>query len=315
MNSDKELSVVIVNWNTKKFLLDCLEALLASLAAIDAEVFVVDNASTDASVLAVRNRFADITIIENERNLGFAAGNNVALREARGEYLLLLNPDTLVTPDAVPILLQVMQSDSELGAVGAQLLYADGSYQASSGFFPNIWSEIPVFKRLANRGQQDRRVSVPWGEVVLKDVDWVSGACLMVRRSVVDQVGTLDEDYWLYTEETDWCFMMRGAGWRIATVSDALVVHFEKAASKQRYVETTLHFYLSRIMFNRKNRGMAAASFTRLVFLVKSIVWLLRPSISPLQKAHADLDARAIRQAYRRLLITLLLPARLAPVS
>lgn len=133
----------------------------------------------------------------------------------------------------------------------------------------------------------------------------------MIRQSVIEKIGFLDEDYWMYTEETDWCFQAKAAGWQVATVQNARVIHFEKASSRQKYLKTMLHYYQSRLMFIAKNRGRLAVFVTRLIFCLKAMVWWLLPAISPLQKAYTDLDAPAVRQAYRILLTILISPQRL----
>lgn len=296
------LSVIIVNWNTCELLENCLYSLFEELQRFDnPEVIVVDNASTDGSAAMIKGQFPCVRLIENAKNLGFAAANNIALREARSESICLLNPDTIVIDHALKSLWNVLHSRPNVGIVGAQLLNADGSAQASVGTFPSIWSELPLINRPLSSMQACNRIELSSDVLFVKSVDWVSGACLMTKRDIIESIGFLDEGFWLYTEETDWCFRCKVAGWDVLLVPQAQVQHLARAASRQRFVETMLHFYRSRVRFVHKHRGRRQAEGIRTVLRVKSAIWGVRPQMSPLHKVYADLSDNEIRCAYRLL--------------
>ncbi|MDI9548518.1 MAG: glycosyltransferase family 2 protein [Chloroflexota bacterium] len=305
------LSIIIVNWNTRDLLAACLESVAAEIARMgegEAETFVVDNASTDGSPEMVRERFPWVRLLESRQNLGFAAGNNLALQHARGESILLLNPDTIVTEGALVRLWQTLAAQPMAGITGAQLLNADGSLQVSTGVFPCLWSELPLINRRLSPLRGAFRVKTPHEETEVQSVDWVSGACLMIKRAVVEAIGPLDESFWLYTEETDWCYRARAAGWDVLLVPQARVYHLARAASGQRYVLTMLHFYQSKVRFVHKHYGARQASLLRAVLRMKAEIWRRQPGSSPLSRAYPDLSPADIRLAYEQLQHVLSLP-------
>ena len=324
MTSTSTLSVVIVNWNTRDLLAGCLESvarsqesgvssrepegLIPDPCSLSPEVLIVDNASTDGSATMVRERFPWVRLIESQENLGFAAGNNLALRQATGKNLLLLNPDTVVTEGALDLLLHVIETSPGAAIVGAQLLNADGTLQMSCGVYPSLWTELPLIKRLRRPGRQTSPILAFDGGVATQSVDWVSGACLLIRRATYETIGPLDESFWLYTEETDWCYRARRAGGDVLLVPDARVYHLARAASGQRYVFTMLHFYQSKVRFARKHYGPAHASALKQVLRVKAAIWRWRPGGSPLRGAYPNLSDEQIRAAYQILERALALP-------
>lgn len=316
-----DLSIIIVNWNTRDLLAACLESVIGDRLSVNGhqssagdnrslftETIVVDNASSDGSAAMVRERFPWVRLIESRENLGFAAGNNLALREARGDTILLLNPDTVVTEGAILRLWQVLTAQPDIGIAGAQLLNADGSLQMSTGVFPSLWSELPLINRRLRPVRRTFAVNTPTGETTVHAVDWVSGAALMIKREVVEAIGPLDEDFWLYTEETDWCYRARAAGWDVVVVPDARIYHLARAASRQRFVVTMLHFYQSRVRFVYKHYGHSHAWTMKRILYLKAIVWRRDPHRSPLHKAYVDLPNVDIMSAYSQLAECLKLP-------
>jgi GT2 family glycosyltransferase len=249
-----DLSIVIVNWNTKNLLLQCLEAVYQPAGAVEKEVFVVDNGSADGSQTAVRERFPGVTLIENQANLGFAKANNQALGRSRGDYLLLLNPDTRVEAGAIEKLLSFMEGHREAGAAGPQLLHPDGTKQNSIANFPSLATELLnkrflrwLFPKKFPGKERDYRKPL--------EVDSVIGACMMVRREAMEQVGLLDEDYFLFLEETDWCYRFKKAGWKIYHVPQAKVYHFQGKGVEREKKRARIEYYRSRALFFKKNRG------------------------------------------------------------
>ena len=248
-----DLSVIIVSWNTKEYLLRCLKSVFRSEGHRSREVVVVDNGSKDGSEKEAKRLFPEIRLIVNEKNLGFSKATNQGIREASGRYLLLLNPDTEVREGAVETLVRFMEDHPEAGIGGALLFNEDGSKQNSIANFPSLATEL-LNKSLLRRffpetfPGKERRYSGP------VEVDSVIGACLITRREAVAEVGTLDEDYFLFFEETDWCYRMKNAGWRVFHVPQAEVVHFQGRGAEGRKREAKVEYYRSRYRFFRKNR-------------------------------------------------------------
>lgn len=249
-----DLSIIIVNWNTKNLLLQCLESVYQTIKRIEMEVFVVDNGSIDGSVVAAKERFPEVKFIQNEINLGFAMANNQALRLAKGRYLLLLNPDTQVKKGAIERLISFMDAHSEAGGAGAQLLNSDGSRQNSIANFPSLATELlnkSLLRWLFPKAFPGKERNYP--EPI--EVDSVIGACMIIRRDAIEQVGLLDEDYFLFLEETDWCYRMKRAGWKIYHVPQAEIYHFQGKGVEIEKKKARVEYYRSRYHFFKKNRG------------------------------------------------------------
>jgi GT2 family glycosyltransferase len=231
-----------------------MESLSQTLEKIDTEIFVVDNGSTDGSVVAIQEKFPRVRLIENPVNLGFAKANNQALSVSKGRYLLLLNPDTRVKDEAIPTMLSFVNTHEEAGLVGAQLLNADGSKQNSIANFPSLATELlnkNVLRWLFPERFPGKEKEYP-GPI---EVDSVIGACMLLRREAMDQVGLLDEDYFLFLEETDWCYRIKKAGWKIFHIPQAEVFHFQGKSADAYKERAKVEYYRSRYHFFKKNKG------------------------------------------------------------
>ena len=223
-----DVSIIIVSYNTRKLLADCLATISAGVQGFSAETLVVDNASSDGSGDMVARDFDWVRLIHNNRNAGFAAANNMAIREAKGRYILLLNSDTRLYPGAVAQMIRFMDEHPRVGYCGPCLLNPDGSHQPSARRFPTVLSAGFSTLGLTHRFPSCRHTSDLHGlhgDRRHFRADWLSGACLMVRRSVLSQVGLLDEGFFMYFEETDWCRSMAQRGWEGWYVPTAKVVH------------------------------------------------------------------------------------------
>ena len=249
-----DLSIIIVNWNTREYLLRCLKSVFGSENSPSWEVIVVDNGSQDGSGTEVKQFFPKIHLIANEQNLGFAKATNQGLTHASGRYLLLLNPDTEVKQGAIDRFVHFIENHPDAGIAGGQLLNQDGSKQNSIANFPSLATEL-LNKTLLRRFFPEK---FPGKErVYLKpiEVDSVIGACMVVRREAMEKVGVLDEDYFLFFEETDWCYRMKKAGWKVFHVPQAEVVHFQGRGAELKKREAKVEYYHSRYHFFKKNRG------------------------------------------------------------
>jgi len=249
-----DLSVIIVNWNTRNLLLECLNSIYQTVKTVEMEVWVVDNGSTDGSIAAAGERFAETKFIQNRVNFGFARANNQALNMAAGRYLLLLNPDTKVSEGAIEKLIFFMDSHPEVGVAGAQLLNSDASKQNSIANFPSLATEL-LNKSLLRWLFPNRFPGKYRHYPVPIEVDSVIGACMMVRRDVINQVGLFDEEYFLFLEETDWCYRIKKAGWKIYHVPQAEIYHFQGKSTEAERKRAKVEYYRSRYHFFKKNKG------------------------------------------------------------
>ena len=287
MSTDsKRISIIIVNWNTRDLLLQCLRSIRENAADVAHEVVVVDNASSDGSIEAVRAEFPQARLIANRENRGFGAANNQGLAESTGDFILMLNPDTLVPEGSIRALLDFAASHEDVGIVGPRLVDADGVEQISSfGLFPSpleaaahalrIW-------RIAPRSRLARRF------VVTPDQhgDWayaghLLGACLLVRRDLITRLGGFDEGFFLFLEETDLCFRARQQGWRCAYFTGAQFMHLGEQ-SMQGILHKTGGLYIrSYNLFCRKHgigplRLLAANLFLCLGLVIEATVGLVK---------------------------------------
>ncbi|MBC7249833.1 MAG: glycosyltransferase family 2 protein [Anaerolineae bacterium] len=257
------LSVIVVSWNTRELLAQCLESLYQTIH-VPYEVIVVDNASEDGSVDMVRQRFPQAQLIVNDHNAGFTGGNNQALGVCQGKYILLFNSDAVALPGAVDTLVNFAIVHPEAGIVGARLLNPDGSFQASFMDFPTLWSEFLMLSKLARVLKGSHYPSYPPQQSQeTRLVDWVTGACLLVRREMVEEVGLLDESYVTYSEEVDWCWRARKAGWQVYYVAEASVLHWGGQSAAKMSSRRRGRVYASKALFFEKHRGRAYATVFR----------------------------------------------------
>ncbi len=231
------LSVITVSWNVSKLLDVALETLKADLQGIEAEVFVIDNASADDSAEMVRRKHPWVRLIANDENLGFAKANNQAMRMAKGDFIFLLNPDTEVRPGAIAELLKFLEEHPKAGIVAPQLINSDGSIQRSCRAFPTFIAMLYELMGLSKMFPNDPRFGaykmLDFEHDEVREVDQPEGAALLLRREVIDQVGILDEGFFMLFEEVDWCYRIKQAGWQIWFDPAAKIVHHYGQSIKQ----------------------------------------------------------------------------------
>jgi GT2 family glycosyltransferase len=274
-----DLSVVIVNLNTKDILCQCLDSLNQVAKKFEMEIFVVDNGSMDGSGEIVRKRFPGVKLVENQMNLGFAKANNQALRLAKGKYVLLLNPDTQIKGGAIEEMILFMSAHPEVGVAGGQLLNSDGSKQNSIANFPSLATEL-LNKSLLRWLFPEKFPGKEKSYVGPIEVDSVIGACMTVRRDAMEQVGLLDEDYFLFMEETDWCYRMKKAGWKIYHIPQAEIFHFQGRSAEMKKERAKIEYYRSRYHFFRKNRGRFQWTILHIGLMIRLGVELIFASIA-----------------------------------
>lgn len=306
------LSIIIVNWNTRDLLRACLRSLPLTDPA--SEIIVVDSASADGSADMVRAEFPAVTLIASPDNLGYSRGNNVGLARSQGDFVFILNPDTQVAPHALPHLLAALHADPQVGVVGPLLRYPDGSVQASRRRFPTLLTlflESTWAQGLAPRTVLDHFYARDLPADQPAEVDWLVGAALLVRRTAYAAVGGLDETFFMYSEELDWCRRLKQAGWRVRHVPTAEVMHFEGRASAQVPAATHIRFNASKVRYTEKYHGRAWASVLRLWLLaqfaaqcgVEAAKWLVghkRPLRAQRLGIYAQVLASGLRPPKRR---------------
>lgn len=267
-----DLSILIINWNTRDMLRDCLASVFDGAPAERSyEVIVVDNASGDGSQEMVRNEFPQVTMIMNDENRGFAAANNQAMAIASGANILLLNSDTLVHGDVLAKSIEYMDANWHVGAMGCRVLNADGSLQHSTSQFPsflNLAFQTLGFDRFSHVPMFRKYRMLDWDRQSERFVPTISGCYLMVRKQCIDAVGMLDEDFFFFGEETDWCRRIREAGWRVAFAPVGNITHFGGGSSGALNYKRDLMLTEATVRLHRKHSGIFTAFAVYLLLLL-----------------------------------------------
>ncbi len=288
-----ELSVVLVTYHADEFIVGCLDSLMKDISWLTHEVFVIDNSQNDVTAMLVRQHYPDVQLIKTNENIGFAAANNIAIHKSKGDYILVLNPDTLVKPHSIKTLIGFMNEHSDAGLVAGRLVTEDNSVQYSIRNFPTMLNQLGecfYLYRLPLTGgllsEMLRDTNGYWEE---RSVDWVSGAQLLVRRAVVEQVGLFDERFFLYSEEQDWCYRIKAAGWQIYFTPHAQFVHYEGESSTNANLYSQL--LLSKMLFFKKHYSpLKVALLTRILFLnvmIRFLGWNALYLINPTKRDKA----------------------------
>ena len=246
-----KLSVVIVSYNVRDYLENCLQSVSRALEGIEGEVFVVDNHSDDDSVETVRSHYPWVRLIENQENMGFSRANNIAIREARGEYVLLLNPDTIVEEATLREVLRFMEEHPKAGGAGVMMHNADGSLAPESRrALPTPWVSCLKMLGFTKRYYMSH---LPWDQPGRIEV--ISGAFCMLRREALDKIGLLDEDFFMYGEDLDLCFRAKVAGCKNYYTPVTNVLHFRGQSSRTRRIKSYIDFYNAMWIFVKKHRS------------------------------------------------------------
>jgi GT2 family glycosyltransferase len=276
VKSRPDLSIIIVSWNVRDLLQNCLRSVLAE-TNLALQIIVVDSASTDGSPEMITELFPQVELVACQENVGFPGGNNLGIARANGRYILLLNPDTIVHGDALAKMVSYLEQNPQVGVVGPQLLNEDGSVQSSRRRFPTLrtaFFESTWLQPYAPQGVLDDYFVRDVGDDETAVVEWVMGACLMTRQEVVAQVGGLDEKYFMYSEELDYCRRIHEAGWQVVYYPQAQVTHLSGKSSEQAVTQRHINFNRAKLRYFRKYHGRLAAGILRL-FLLKSYGWQL----------------------------------------
>ncbi len=275
-----DLSIVIVNWNTRHVIVDCLESVFANLGTLSGEVIVIDNASTDGSAQTIAGEFPQVRLIANDTNRGFAAANNQGMRIARGAYVLLLNPDTVVLDGAFDKTLAYARRHPDIGVLGCQVMESAQAVQRTCFRFPSplntlMWvsGALAWFPRSRIAG---RAAYGPWDRRDEREVEVVSGMFMLVRREAIEQVGLMDEAYFVFAEEADWCYRFRSAGWRCVFAPVGRIVHVDggSKSTEQASVKMYVEIQKSLLLFHCKHSGWGCWALSKLLFLTTMVIRL-----------------------------------------
>jgi GT2 family glycosyltransferase len=287
-----DVSVVVVTWNALPYVEQCLESVRGE------DVVVVDNGSKDGTVALVRERFPEMRLIEQE-NKGMGGGNNAGMRAADGRYFLLLNSDAWVVDDGLAQLVAFADAHPEAAVVGPKLLNTDGTLQRSARGEPTLWSlatEYLAIRKLApHSGRLNPLYRGDFDHDRVAEVDWLSGAALLVRREAADAVGLFDEDFFMFSEEVDWMTRFRRAGWKVLFYPDAEVVHVGGASHGGRMYVENLRGHLR---FFAKHRSLKEAERVR-----RMLLWSLRARALVLRREHEREGVRFLSSGNARTLI------------
>ncbi len=274
-----DLSVVVVTWNVRDLTLECLQSVMAAPGLGDVQVVVVDNASSDGTVEAVQTLFPDAQVIASDRNLGFPVANNLGIAQATGRHVLLLNPDTVVGPDALAACVAALDADPALGAVGCRLTFADGRTQYECGrrayrlihlawealYLQVLFPRSPVFAH---------QLMGDWDHKDDRDVEALSGAFMMLRREALNGVGGVPTELFMYHEDLALCLRLRKAGWRLRCVGQVSTIHHGGASSSRSPSAFELLEGEVRVRLIRERSGVFWGLLARLLFGVRQIVRL-----------------------------------------
>lgn len=276
-----ELSIIIVSWNTRDLLRDCLLSIYRETKAISFEIFVVDNASSDNTQVLVTKEFPQVKLIKNKENVGFARANNQAITESKAEYILLQNPDTVVLSGALDTMLDFMEKHPQVGVIGPKLLNADRTLQLSARSFPTLrtafFESFYLYKLFPHNKIIGKYYMSHWDHNDTRQVDWISGACLMARRKAIEEVGLLDEQFFMFSEEVDWCFRIRKAGWKVYFLPQAQVIHFRAKSVEPRSSRILIQLNKSSLLFFKKHYNHKRVCLLwlvlRLGLLARLVAW------------------------------------------
>ncbi len=277
------LSIALVNWNNRDFLRQCLESIEAAELPLAYDIVVSDNGSTDGSLEMLSERFPYVKVVQNGKNVGVARGNNECIRNSSGKYVYVLNNDTIINRESVMAMVRWLDEHPAAGAAGGNLLNPDGTLQASFCSFPTLWEEFQLVTHLGiARNPYFPAYNGTWPEP--RRVDWMSSASIVVRRAAIEAIGLVDEDYFIYSDETDWQYRLWRAGWEVWYLPEVTTIHFGGGSFQPGGRRYTL-VYRGRMLFARKHYGRPYQAAQRTMFglaaLGRQAVWV---ALSPLPR-------------------------------
>lgn len=257
MSKKLDVSVIIVNWNTRDLLDQTLKSLYERTKGVNFETIVVDNGSKDGSIKLVEKNWKQVRLIKFPINKGFAVANNVGFRKAKGRYVLLLNSDTIINSTTLPVMVKFLDDHPDAGCVGCKHLNVDRTLQRSMDNFPSLLNDFLSYTelyRLPMLLPLLKNKFAWWSDHdKVRDVDWVNGACMMVRKEIIDEIGGLDERFFIYAEELDWCYRMKEKGWKVYFTPEATLIHLGGQAMNRAADKRIVLKYKGQYLFYKKH--------------------------------------------------------------
>lgn len=253
-----DVSIIIVNYNTRELLKQVIESIKATVKRVEYEIIVVDNASKDGSVEMVRESFPKILLIDNSENLGFSKANNIGIKRSSGRYVLILNSDTVMVDNCIEDCVNYMDRDSSIGALGCKIVLRDGTLdKACKRGFPtpeaSLFYMLKLDKLYPNSERFGKYNLTYLSEDEINEVDSLVGAFMMVKREAINKVGLLDEDFFMYGEDIDWCYRIKEAGYKNIYYPKAKIIHYKRESSKKRRFMTIYEFHRAMYLFYHKH--------------------------------------------------------------
>jgi GT2 family glycosyltransferase len=294
------VSIIVVNWNTKALLRDCLNSVYEQISD-DYEIIVVDNASTDGSKEMIRNDFPKVILIENNKNRGFAAANNQGIAVAKGKYVLLLNSDTIVLDNCIANIVSFADTSPHAGVIGCRVLNSDRTLQRTCFMFPSILnlllSSSYLYKIFPKSRFFGRELMTWWDASDVREVDIVKGCFMLVRQEAIEKVGGLDENFFMYAEETDWCYRFKKCGWKVLFAPVGEIIHYGGQSTTQIPVAMIVQLRLSILKFIKKHYGrpsyLIARFLVALFFAVRLPIWFAMLFLRPAARSEATVKMKA----------------------
>jgi GT2 family glycosyltransferase len=297
-----DLSIIVVSWNTRDLLSKCLQCVQSTVKKVTYEIIVVDNNSNDGSQDMVALRFPNVKLIANADNRGFAKANNQGIQVSDARYVLLLNSDAFVKENTIDQMVAFMDEHPEAGMAGCKLLYEDGRLQPSCATYPTLATEFFIAAGLDKLFPKSKLfgkyLMTDWDYSDTREVDVIMGAFMLARKTAIEQVGLMDEAFFMYSEEVDWCYRFKAAGWKIYFTPDAECIHIWGGSSRAVKVETLIRLYRARVQFFRKHYGRLTAFLYKIILTFNSLVRVVPGALYYLRNE----DGRQKHYAFRQLL-------------
>ena len=268
-----DASVIIVNWNAKQYLMTCLESIERHTHAVTAEIIVVDNASSDGTAEELRKRYPDVKLIESDVNAGFAKGNNVGIERATGRYICLVNPDVEFLDDCLGKLCRYMDLNQKVGICGPKILNKDGTIQYSCREYPSLWNNLCFALGLHRLFPQiaffSNELMSYFDHNELREVDALSGCFMVARREATNEVGLLDDSFFMYSEDVDWCRRFHDKGWKVVFNPETEAMHYGGGSSENVSVRSAVEQERAILQYWSKHHGAVRTRLIRVILFIK----------------------------------------------
>ena len=271
-----DVSVIIPSWNAKKYLQGCVNSIIKETKHCSIEIIVVDNASTDGSPEMIQNQFPQLKLIRNSDNFGFAKACNIGMRQAEGNYFCILNSDVTIKEECIDNMFSYMEKHPEIGVLGPKILGSDGNVQRSCMGFPSLWNSLCRAFALDTIFPDTKLFSgmlmTYWPHDTIRSVDVINGCLWLVRSKAVQKVGLLDEDFFMYSEDKDWCKRFHESGWQVVFFPEAKAIHFGGVSSSNAPIRFSIEYIKANLQYWEKHTNFISRFFFKVIFLLHYII-------------------------------------------